>query len=190
VAVEADHNHQPIYRVVKAHWRDPLDTSFSREKPDNRWNPPGRFEVLYTCCSVEVARAIVQDIWRDEFSISQEDLLDAVFPNLCEIDWSGPVVDVASEQGVKEAGFGYTYPEGVDKAETQAKASEWHGNGHEAVLCRSASRFSLGWRDWSEPHERWGELAIFVDNAGAEPVLISRRTDREWLLPPELTGDQ
>ncbi len=189
MAVEVDHNHQPIYRVVKAHWRDPLDTSFSRGKPDNRWNPPERFEVLYTCCSVEVARAIVQDVLRDEFAVSEEDLLESALPNLCEIEWSGTAVDVASEHGVSEAGFGSAYPEGVDRAETQAKAAEWHEDGEEGVACRSASMYGLGWRDWSEPHLRWGELAIFVENATMKPALIRRRTDREWLLPPELTGD-
>jgi hypothetical protein len=34
-----NHNHLPIYRVVRRGWPDPIDTTFSQgPKVDNRWN--------------------------------------------------------------------------------------------------------------------------------------------------------
>ena len=53
------HRHRPVYRVVRADWEDPLDASFSRRRPDRRWNTAD-FGALYCCCSEAVARAVAQ----------------------------------------------------------------------------------------------------------------------------------
>ncbi|MFN8558508.1 MAG: hypothetical protein U0531_14580, partial [Dehalococcoidia bacterium] len=57
-----EHDHVPVFRVVRAGWPNPLDASFSHNQ-SNRWNPRGAFPALYTCCSPAVARAIVLDIF-------------------------------------------------------------------------------------------------------------------------------
>jgi len=55
------HNHEPIYRVVRANWRDPLDATFSQNSVDNRWNTK-TFSALYCCCSEPVMIAVAEDI--------------------------------------------------------------------------------------------------------------------------------
>ena len=182
------HEHQPIYRVVRAGWADPLDASFSRRQRGNRWNAPGAFSVLYTCCSAGVARGVTLDLYRFA-GIVLEDLQPAVRPQLVEISWDGEAVDVASPEGVAAAGFPPTYPLGVDWPQTQPAAAEWHADGHEGVVCRSASLARLGFSAWEGAHPRWGEFAIFVERARRAPWLVRRRDDLDWLrstpgLPP------
>lgn len=178
------HTHSPIYRVVRRNWTDPLDTSFSRAA-NNRWNPPDAFSVLYTACSEEVARAVVQDIFA-VMGAGIADLTDEALPQLCEIDWAGSPVDVATPEGVSAAGFPSEYPDRVATTTTQAHAIEWNRNGLDGVVCRSASMWRLGLSNWLGDHESWSELAIFTENATQSPSLVSRRDDLEWLLPDDL----
>ena len=72
------HRHQPVYRVVRAGWEDPLDASFSRWWPDRRWNIAD-FAALYCCCSEAVARAVAQDVLRVA-SVLLEDLQAHAWP--------------------------------------------------------------------------------------------------------------
>ena len=96
-----DHSHQPVYRVVRRSWRNPLDATFSqRPTADNRWNT-NRFPALYCCCSVTVARAVALDVLRYA-GIELTDLRPDVQPRLVEISWSGEVVDVATAAGVNQ----------------------------------------------------------------------------------------
>lgn len=55
------HDHLPLYRIARAGWADPLDIEPGR-RTGGRWNAANTHGVLYTCCSVAVARAIVIDI--------------------------------------------------------------------------------------------------------------------------------
>ncbi len=173
------HTHEPIYRVVRAQWPDPLDSSYSQQRSDNRWNTPA-FGALYTCCSEMVARAVALDVFRLH-AVMLEDLHPLVRPELAEIAWQGEVVDIASAEGVAGAGFPATYPEGVSRTETQRSASAWHEAGREGVVCRSASVARLGISGWQGGHEAWGEAAVFVHNARMRPRLIRRRSDGRWL---------
>lgn len=173
-----DHEHL-VYRVVRRGWRDPLDASFSQTRTSNRWNTP-RFPALYACCSEPVARGVAQDVFRLS-GITVEDLQPDARPSLVEIAWSGRVVDVASAAGLAAAGFGADYPVGTTADLTQAAAARWHREGREGVVCRSASLARTGFADWTGPHMRWGELAIFPDNARQPPR--RRRTREDWLQP-------
>ncbi len=176
-----DHVHEPVYRVVRRSWPNPLDASFSqRVAIDNRWNTDG-FPALYCCCSVQVARAVTLDVFRYA-GVDLSDLLPSMQPQLCEISWSGLVVDVASSEGVKAAGFPDTYPAGISKQETRQVATEWHNKGLLGVVCRSASLSKRGVSRWSGRHEPWGELAIFVENCPHPPSLVGFRDDLDWLL--------
>jgi len=173
------HGHAPVYRVVQARWRDPLDTSYSRSKPDQRWNTAD-FPALYCCCSVGVARAVALDRFRIA-GIELDDLQSDLRPQLTEIEWRGEVVDMVTEGGLTAAGFPSDYPRAVDRATTRSVAERWHTSGAEGVCTRSASLMRRGLTTWSGDHRRYGELAIWVQNARTKPVLRRRRTGHRWL---------
>lgn len=181
------HDHQPIYRVVRRGWSDPLDSSFSRRRDDRRWNTPD-FPALYCCCSEVVARDVTRDLLL-EAAVEPEDLQPDLRPQLVEIGWRGEVVDVVTEEGVAEAGFPMDYPAGVVLADTQEAAKVWHQKAAEGVCCRSASVHRRGRASWSEEHEVFGEVAIYPDNAEEAPRLLSRRGDLDWLRITGTAGD-
>jgi hypothetical protein len=173
------HGHQPIYRVVRAGWTDPLDASFSQTAPDNRWNTR-EFPALYCCCGLEVARAVTRDILRFA-GVEVEDLQPGFRPRLVEIEWAGQVVDVVSPEGVAAAGFPDSYPEGVSKRHTRELAAEWHRQAAEGVVCRSASLHRLGVSGWSGGCARCGELALYVESCATPPRKLRHRDDVGWL---------
>lgn len=172
------HDHVPVYRVIRANWRDPLDASYSQTRTDRRWNTAD-FPALYACCSERVAAAVARDVFRVG-ALALEDLRGGR-PQLAEVGWSGEVVDVASVEGVEAAGFPANYPEGVTKETTQRAAAQWESERREGVVCRSASLWRGGYRYWAGSHEPWGELAIFARRAQAAPSLLRQRTDLDWL---------
>jgi RES domain-containing protein len=177
-----DHTHQPVCRVVRRSWIDPLDASYSRSRRDARWNTP-EFPALYCCCSRWVARAVALDVFRLA-GIVLEDLAPAYQPQLVEVLWSGRVADVASTEGVAAAGFSQEYPNGASTAQTQSSATTWHGAGVEGVVCRSASLARMGFSSWEGTHERWAEVAIFTANCKQAPALVARRKSLAWLQWP------
>jgi hypothetical protein len=173
------HDHEPVFRVVRRGWDDPVDASFSRRREDRRWNTSS-FASLYCCCSEGVARAVTRDLL-GVAAVDAEDLQPAYRPQLTEIGWSGEVVDVVSPDGVAAAGFPADYPARVDKAATRAAAEGWYGDGAEGVCCRSASLHRLGRTHWTGDHRGFGEVAVYLDNARRQPSLDRRRDDLEWL---------
>jgi hypothetical protein len=179
--LRTDHKHQPVYRVVRTGWSDPLETSFSqRAGADNRWNNPD-FPCLYCCCSERVARAVVLDVFR-LYGLDPKDLQPDIRPQLAELSWSGTVVDMASREGIYRAGFPADYPSGVTKQQTRQAAQAWHSRGEEGTVYRSASLVRLGFGEWEGEHQGWCELAIFPQNSLHHPGLIQRRDDLGWLL--------
>ncbi len=176
-----EHTHLPIYRVVRKGREDPLDTSFSqRASGNNRWNTP-QFPALYCCCSERVARAVTLDVFRLA-GMELTDLQPNAQPQLVELSWSGPVIDMVSPGGIHAAGFPADYPERVTKEQTRKAAATWHENGALGVVCRSASLSRQGFSNWIEPHPTWGELAVFVTNNPAQPRLLLRREDLGWFV--------
>lgn len=176
------HDHD-VVRVVRAGWEDPLDATFSRRAAESRWNTEA-FPALYCCCSEAVARAVTRDRWRLVGVEQAAELQPAYRPQLVEISWSGEVVDVAFQEGLASNGLPASYPDGVDKGVTRERAASWHADGvAEGVLCRSASLHRLGFARWEGAHERWSELAIWVDRVGRKPELLRRRNDLDWLHP-------
>lgn len=173
------HGHVPVYRVVRARWADPLDASFSRRTPDRRWNTAD-FPALYCCCSVAVARAVTLDLFGTA-GVELEDLQPDVRPHLVEVEWHGEVVDMVTEDGVIAAGFQADYPRGVDRASTRSAAARWHESGAQGVCARSASLARRGVSAWHGDHRRFGELAVYVENASSEPRVRRRRDDHRWL---------
>ena len=177
--IHINHTHQPVYRVVRQSWSNPLDATFSqRSTADNRWNTED-FPALYCCCSEQVAAAVAQDIL-EYAGVEISDLDPSMQPRLVEISWSGRLVDMATAQGVRAAEFPHTYPRAVDKRQTRAAARQWNTQGVCGVVCRSASLSWRGVTTWSGNHERWAETALFVQNC-ARPTLVKTRDDLGWL---------
>lgn len=174
------HDHVPIFRVVRVSWENPLDASFSIKRSDNRWNTTA-FPALYCCCSVNVAVAVARDRFRLA-GVTWSDLQPDMRPQLVELSWVGTVVDIVSADGVVANGFLPDYPSRTDKAETQAKAVQWHSCGLDGVVSRSASLANMGFSNWTGIHEPWGELAIFISNTKTPPTLVTRRTDLDTIL--------
>ena len=175
-----DHVHQPLHRVVAGWCRDPLDASASRGYASGmRWNSAD-FPALYCCCSEWVARGVALDRLRLA-GVDVSDLQPEARPQLVEIAWSGPVIDLTSAGGLAAAGFPPGYPEGVSKQQTRRAASEWHATGACGVVYRSAAMQRRGHAHWAGPHQHWSEVAIFPDNSPEAPVLLARRQDLDWL---------
>jgi len=175
-----DHDHVPLYRVVREDCADPLDCSSSRRRlNDSRWNTP-EFSALYCCCSEWVARAVTLDRLRLA-GVELSDLQPGVRPQLVEVEWKGRVVDATSPDGVAAAGFDRDYPDGTRKEQTRRVATEWHATGAEGVVCRSAALQRRGSSHWSGAHQRWSEVAIFPDKAAVAPRVVRRRGDAAWL---------
>ncbi len=174
-----EHDHVPLYRVVRAGWPNPLDTTFSRTT-GGRWNAPEAHEVLYACCSESVARSIVADILRIG-ALEIGDLRPEYWPVLAELHWTGLPIDLVSAEGIIAAGFSPEYPRGVEHGDTQPYGAVWAALGAEGVLCRSASVFRINREGWLGGHEEWSELAIFVENAGIRPGLLRVRPHSDWL---------
>lgn len=164
------HVHIPIFRVIPADTKDPLDVSYSQIKKDNRWNTP-EFPALYACCSKKVVEAIIQDRYR-KGAIILEDLDPSRRPHVVKLSWSGKLVDVATKNGIIQAGFNENYPEGVDYTQTQLLATKCHEAEMEGVVCRSASLSRFGFKKWEGDHQSWGEIAVFVRKAKNKPQLL------------------
>jgi RES domain-containing protein len=175
LAVAHDHR---LYRLVRARHADALDTSYSRHS-GGRWNPEDAFPVLYTACSIMVARGLARDLFASGL-IEPEDLMPGEQPELVEIAWLGSVVDVASAAGVAAAGFAANYPHGVGHAVTQPKGLSWYDDGHEGAVCRSASLARLGFGDWSGRCTDFAETAIFADVCTVKPRQVQRRRFVDW----------
>lgn len=165
---------------------DPLDASFSQKVEDNRWNTRD-FPALYCCCSERVARAIVLDRLR-RGNMELADLTPDTSPQLVELEWSGPVADLASGDGLAAAGFPHTYPEDVTVQQCQEAAAMWHTQRIQGVLSRSAAIHRIGLpAEWREPHQPWGEVAIYTRNARVKPTMKRRREDDTRLRPERPT---
>jgi len=180
------HDHQPLYRIVRANWTDPLDASFSQTVRDNRWNTPA-FPALYCCCSLRVARAVALYRLRRVGALL-DDLAPGARPRLVEIGWQGDVIDAASAAGVAAAGFPDAYPRGVTVEATQSAAARWHETGKEGVVCRSHALAEMASIDaWNGDHIPWGEVAIFPRHARVAPRRIRDHADPDWLTGPAIT---
>lgn len=88
---------------------------------------------------------------------------------------------MASAEGVEAASLPASYPAGVEKSETRRRGARWFTAGLEGVVCRSASLARLGLAEWTQDHQPWGEIAIFVTNSVEEPRIIDRRDELDWL---------
>lgn len=176
----AQHAHEPLFRVIRAKYSNPLDPSYGRSG-GGRWNAPHSFDVLYTCCSLSVARAVAFDRLR-QVSIELEDLAASERPELVSLTWSGSAVYLTTNDDLSAVGLPAYYPFGAEHGHTQPLGAQWYTQGQEAVVVRSASLARGGFTGWTGDHRHWSELAIFVDNAAQTPTLISQHSSQAWML--------
>ena len=96
-------------RVAGPGWADPLDPSFSRER-GGRWNPPGRFAVVYLNSSMQLARAQLRTKLGRR-GLEPEDLIPTAAPLLVDVRVpEDHYADVVTARGVQAAGLAPTYP--------------------------------------------------------------------------------
>lgn len=96
-------------RVADPSWDDPLSGKYAREA-GGRWNPPGRFEVVYLNADLQVARAQVRYSLEPR-GIRPEDLDPNRGPLL--IHTTVPTrsyVDAVSDRGLSSLGLPKSYP--------------------------------------------------------------------------------
>lgn len=164
----------------RVHLDNAADASSSQTVTDNRWNTL-EFPALYCCCSLRVAQAVARTS-RSWAGLELRDLTPEMLPALREITWGGQVVDMASAEGIREAGFPPDYPANVPILDTQAAATRWHAEKREGVVCRSNALWLLrAESEWIGTHEPWGEVAVFVKNTAMPPVAARRYVDLVWL---------
>lgn len=154
----------------------------NQTKTDNRWNTPA-FPAVYCCCSLAVAVAVAQ-LRSRRTGLTLEQISSDRLPALREILWDGRLVDMTSAGGIQEAGFPHDYPAPVTIiAQTQGAATLWHTGRREGVVCRSHALYEIaGERVWHEPHQPWGEVAVFTQNAKTP------QARRAYLNPSWLKG--
>jgi len=100
------------FRVFKPEWDDPLDTRPSL-KYGGRWNAPGTFGVLYLNATLAVAAANArhQHLGR---AIGLFDLKSSRRPHLLTVTVPrSPVLDVVSEESLKQLRLPKSYPCGI-----------------------------------------------------------------------------
>ena len=96
-------------RVADPDWDDPLSGKYARET-GGRWNPPGRFEVVYLNADLQVARAQVLHKLEPR-GIRPEDLDPARGPVLVHTTVpTQSYVDAVSDRGLSSLGLPKSYP--------------------------------------------------------------------------------
>lgn len=97
------------FRVADQSWRDSLSAQYSRRR-GGRWNPPGKFGVVYLNSSVEVARAQVRQSLEPR-GIRPEDLQSESGPLLVHTEVpESSYVNAVTKEGLKSLGLPETYP--------------------------------------------------------------------------------
>lgn len=161
-------------RLADPSWTDPLDVSFARER-GGRWNPPGRFGVLYLNLGAEIARAQVAHKLRglpyqaeDLDVLEQHDLVAVQVPE-------AEYLNCVHEPGLVAVGLPASYPgDGaggtVGWGPCQAIGLDAHDDGHPGIACRSAAA--------GAPAEA-EELAVF-EPASADVQMTGRLAFADW----------
>jgi hypothetical protein len=161
-------------RVADPDWDDPLSGRYAREA-GGRWNPPGRFEIVYLNADLQVARAQVRHSLEPR-GIRPEDLDPARGPLL--VHTTAPeqsYVDAVSERGLASLGLPQSYPSDEQRRpiphETCQPLGEraWKSS-EPGIACRSAASAPT-------PGE---ELAYFDRGAGLKVEAEEDFADWFW----------
>ncbi len=141
------------YRACDPANASPMDTTFSKQR-GGRWNPPGRFGLLYLNATIRVAAANARKHFENEMH-TLFDLRPPYRPVLYEITVrSSDFVDCLTESGLYQVGLSPDYPRNTTWMRTREVGRRAHNSGEHGIASRSAAELD---RDLGE------ELAIFDD---------------------------
>jgi RES domain-containing protein len=133
----------PYYRVCDPRWINPSDTSYSKAS-GGRWNPPDRngrpgFGALYLNATLDVARANARRHAMLTFSISLEELLPDLQPDLqAYAITDSSFVDAVSDDGISLLGLAASYPVDIPHPPCQGIAEAVYADDHHGIAVRSA----------------------------------------------------
>jgi hypothetical protein len=128
-------------RVADPGWDDPLSGKYAHEA-GGRWNPSGRFEVVYLNADLQVARAQVRHSLEPR-GIRPEDLVPDRGPVLIHTTVpTRPYVDAVSERGLSSLGLPTSYPfddqgQPIPHEVCQPLGGQAQENGEPGIACRS-----------------------------------------------------
>lgn len=128
-------------RIADPNWDDPLSGKYARET-GGRWNPPGKFEVVYLNADLQVARAQVRHSLEPR-GIRPEDLDPDQGPALIHTTVpTRPYVDAVSSRGLSSLRLQNSYPFGeqgnpIPHEVCQPIGEQAWKNGEPGVACRS-----------------------------------------------------
>ncbi|MDP9188315.1 MAG: RES domain-containing protein, partial [Actinomycetota bacterium] len=96
-------------RVADPGWKDPLDGRHAA-RLGGRWNPPGSFDVVYLCSTIEVARANVYRLLTAQ-PYGPEDLRPEAAPLLVTVAvGEDRYLNVVTDAGCSAVGLPRSYP--------------------------------------------------------------------------------
>lgn len=127
-------------RVADPDWDSPLSGKYARAA-GGRWNPPGRFEVVYLNADLQVARAQVRHKLEPR-GIRPEDLDPDRGPVLIQTSVpTRPYVDAVSDRGLSSLGLPKSYPfergKPIPREVCQPLGEQAWERGEPGVACRS-----------------------------------------------------
>ena len=162
-------------RLAEPSWADPLDTTHSA-RDGGRWNPPGRFGVLYLNRDVRVARLqVLHKLQGQPYAV--EDLDEAEQHDLVGVQISARNwLDCVTDAGLQAVGLPATYPRhannrDVRHATCQPVGEAAYEDGKPGVACRSAAIDALQTDE---------ELAIFDREVSSSVRMTQRRPFADW----------
>jgi hypothetical protein len=165
--------HGTYYRVYKPDWHDPLDTSYAKRSPNNRWNPPGVFGALYLDATLDVAAANARSQHAGR-AIGLFDLRPERRPWLVSVAVPrSRVLDVVTPAGISRLKLPKHYPFGVAAQQCWPIARRAYSDSTLwGVACRSAAECTkITWI---------GEELAWFDRAPRLRETAPRRAFEEW----------
>jgi len=167
------------FRVANPAWIDPLNPECSR-RYGGRWTPVGEFGALYLNATVDVAAANARHQHRDR-AIKLFDLRVEARPRLITVFVPNhDVIDVVTDDGIRELGLPTSYPCDVPHELCHPIARDAYANGDPGIACRSNAEAMQGF--WVGEELALFERALPVEEVGR------RRAFSEWY--PDVVPDE
>jgi RES domain-containing protein len=162
------------FRIADPGWADPLDASYSQAR-GGRWNPPGRFPVLYLNRDRRTSRANLQRKFAGR-PYGPEMLDPAQAPVLIEtvVD-RADFVDAVTDEGCIDLGLPVTYP--LDEKGNEVGWDRCRRIGREAW---EAGEAGIACRSAATPDRTGEELALFPRAGRPAPSVVRRFAFNEW----------
>jgi hypothetical protein len=162
-------------RLTEPSWADPLDTSYSRQR-GGRWNPPGRFGVLYLNRDLRVARLQVQHKLQGHpygvEDLDESEQHDLVSVEVADRHW----LDCVTVAGLEAVGLPASYPRrangrAVRHVDCQPIGRAAFDDGRPGIACRSGATGAFLADE---------ELAVFDRGSDTGVRMTGRQPFADW----------